>query len=325
MPNPIGDVPGLWAATWLLQVMPLFFLVGGYANLAAWEAVDRTGGGAAAYLRRRLARLVRPVAAYVVAWAVVDLAVQAGGGRSVLAWGSVVFVPLWFLGVYVAVVALVPLTARWHAARPGVALAVLAAGVIGCDALRLGAGADPGGVVGLAGSAFVWLFVHQLGYRWRDGSLVAGGRRTALALAGGGVAALAVLTGLGPYPRSMVAVRGEAMSNMFPTTACVAALAVLQLGVVLLARPALARWVARRGPWRVVVAANAVAMTVFCWHMTALVVFVGVVEAAGFRLGDEATAGWWLARPVWIVGPGIVLAALGAVFARVELPGRRAG
>jgi hypothetical protein len=63
-------------------------------------------------------------------------------------------------------------------------------------------------------------------------------------------------------------------------------------------------------------------MTVFCWHMTALVVFVGAAQLAGVRLGDEATAGWWLARPLWLLGPGAVLAALVALFARVELPRR---
>src|SRR5512133_949240 len=36
MPNPINQVPLLWLATWVGQVMPVFFLVGGFANLAAW-------------------------------------------------------------------------------------------------------------------------------------------------------------------------------------------------------------------------------------------------------------------------------------------------
>ena len=27
--NPIGTTPGLWIATWVLQVLPLFFFVGG--------------------------------------------------------------------------------------------------------------------------------------------------------------------------------------------------------------------------------------------------------------------------------------------------------
>ena len=52
-------------------------------------------------------------------------------------------------------------------------------------------------------------------------------------------------------------------------------------------------------------------MTVFCWHMTALVAVIGAMELAGLHLGDEATAGWWATRPLWLLLPGLVLAALG--------------
>jgi hypothetical protein len=118
----------------------------------------------------------------------------------------------------------------------------------------------------------------------------------------------------------MVAVRGEAVSNMFPTTACIAALAVFQLGVVLVLRPAAERWLARRSVWRGVVAANGVAMTVFTWHMTALVVAIGAFTAVGGHLGSHATASWWATRPLWILLPGLVLAGLVALFARFERP-----
>ena len=40
MSNPIGQVPLAWLATWLLQVMPVFFLVGGFADLAAWDRAE---------------------------------------------------------------------------------------------------------------------------------------------------------------------------------------------------------------------------------------------------------------------------------------------
>jgi len=347
MPNPIGDVPGLWVATWLLQVMPLFFLVGGYANQAGWDGVVRAGGGARRFWAKRFGRLVRPVAVYVGCWTVVDLAWRASGGRSVLDWGTVVFVPLWFLGVYVGVVALVPLTAHLHTRHRVATLVTLAIGVLAADGLRLGADVDAS-VVGLGGSALVWIFCHQLGYVWRDWTTstrrpaeslgtparvdAAGGlggagaqvaevaRRKARCLVAAGFGALVVLTQLGPYSSSMVAVRGEDVSNMFPTTACIAALAVFQLGVVLTVRPALTRWLRRRRVWRTVVAANGVAMTVFCWHMTALVVFLLAFEAAGFTLATEPTAGWWLTRPLWVAGPAIVLAGLMAAFARFELP-----
>lgn len=311
MPNPIAEVPGAWAATWVLQVMPVFFLVGGYSNLTFWQSVTRDGDGSRRFLTSRARRLIGPLVPWLACWLVVDLAIRASGGRSVFEWGMVVFVPLWFLGVYALAVAAVPLTARLHLAWRWWVPAVLAAVVVAADVLRLGVGwGEP--VVGLVGSGAVWLFAHQLGYFWRDGTLTRD-RRSAFVVALAGLTALIVLTAVGPYPRSMVAVPGEPMGNMFPTTAPIAALAVFQLGLVLVARPALAAWLRRRGPWRAVVAANAIAMPVFVWHMTALVAFVWLYEQAGFTLAAETSATWWLMRPLWVVGPAVLLVALIAI------------
>ena len=116
----------------------------------------------------------------------------------------------------------------------------------------------------------------------------------------------------------MVTVRGEAVGNMFPTTACIAALATLQLRLLLRFRPRLDAWLQGRRPWRVVVAANGVAMPVFCWHMTALVGFLWLYERAGFALADEPTAGWWLTRPLWVAGPALLLAAVLVTLRRTQ-------
>ncbi|OBF35958.1 hypothetical protein A5724_15170 [Mycobacterium sp. ACS1612] len=322
MPNPIGYVPGKWALTWVLQVMPVFFFVGGYANLAGWEAVRRDGAGAARFLGARMRRLLTPLLPFLAIWLAFDLILQATGRRSVLEWGIVVFVPLWFIGVYAGVVAAVPVTARLHRAWGWGVLAVLAAAILSADALRLGLGwGEP--VLGLAGSACVWLFCHQLGYFWRDGTLPAGGRTMAAIVAAAGFMGLVLLTTFGPYSRSMVAVQGEDTSNMFPTTAPIAALATFQLGLVMLARPRLNAWLQRRGPWRAVVAANGVTLPVFTWHMTALVAFLWLYEQAGFTLSSEPTAAWWLTRPVWIIGPGVLLAGILAALAGSRLIVRR--
>lgn len=322
MPNPVDEVPLAWLATWVLQVMPAFFVVGGFANLASWERLERTGAARARrFAAERLARLGRPAGACLAAWAVGDVVATAVlGVPSVLHWGVVVFVPLWFLGAYGAVLSLTPLTVAAHRRAPWLTLAALAGTVAAADAARAATGHDGWGLVT---TAAVWVLAHQLGYLWRDGSAPSWGRRGHVALVAGGATALAVLTGLGPYPSSMVAVRGDDLSNMFPTTAPVAALAVVQLGLVLLARPRLEAWLARRGPWRAVVAVNAVAMTVFTWHMTALVAIIGAVFALGLDLPSETSTTWWLLRPLWLVLPGAVLALLVRAFARVELAGRR--
>ncbi|GAB2469626.1 acyltransferase family protein [Xylanimonas ulmi] len=317
MPNPIRDIPGGWAATWVLQVMPVFFFVGGYANLAGWQAVERDGGGAGLFVGRRLRRLLVPVAPWAACWAAFDLVMLASGRPSVLRWGLAVLAPLWFLGVYAVVITLVPVTVRLHRRWGWRAPVALAAVVLAADAVRLGPGWGAP-VVGWVGSLAVFVLVHQLGYFWRDGTLLRGGRRTAALVAAVGLTGLVALTGLGPYSRSMVAVAGEGVSNMFPTTAPIVALAVFQLGLALLARPWLAAWLSRPGPWRVVVAANGLAMPVFVWHMTALVAFLWLYERTGHTLSAEPTAAWWLGRPVWVVGPGLVLAGILAVGARVR-------
>lgn len=105
---------------------------------------------------------------------------------------------------------------------------------------------------------------------------------------------------------------------MFPPNATIAALAAFQLGLILVAAPLAAPVLHRRWVWRALVAVNASALTLFVWHMTAYVGFLWIFEALGGQLGDEPTLQWWLQRPLWLLGPGLVLAALVTLFNRAE-------
>jgi len=310
MPNPVDAIPLGWAATWALQVMPAFFVVGGFANLAGWDAAGHRAG---VFLRRRARRLLAPVAVWVAAWVVVEVvAGLAGAAVPLVAWFPGVLVPLWFVGVYALVSALVPVTARWHRHGAGRTLVLLALAVAVCETVRCVV--DVPVTAGLS-SVVVWLLVHQLGYLWRDrGRLPV---RAALAVAGLGLGGLAVLTGPLGYPRSMVG--GIEGSNLWPTTPAVVALAVLQLGLVGLVAPAADRLLRRRRPWRWVVAVNATAMTLFVWHMTAWALVFLVVERLGAAPGGVPDAGWVLARPFWLLAPAVVLVGLVAVFRRAEV------
>ena len=84
-----------------------------------------------------------------------------------------------------------------------------------------------------------------------------------------------------------------------------------------LATPFLRRVLARARVWKVVVLANVGAMTIFTWHMTALVLFLAIWSGMGRELLTEPTAAWWLSRPIWILGPGTVLATIVLVGRRV--------
>lgn len=321
MPNPIDVVPGGELLTWLLQIMPLFFFVGGFANLAGWASVRRAGGGAREFLTSRTRRLLLPPLALVVAWSLFELLAVAvvDDHRSVLDWGTVVFMPLWFLGVYLWVVLLVPLTARAHRHAPFVTVLALAGTILLLDVGRFAADLE---VLGLVNSAIVWVFAHQLGYFYRDGTLAAIGARGQAALAAAAVLGLVATTQLTVYPASLVATREMDFSHMFPTTGGIALAAVLQAGVVMMLRPWISRWLRRRRVWKAVVAGNMVVLTVFLWHMTAKVAFLGVYEAMGLQLLEEPTARWWLQRPLWLIGPAVLLVPLVAFFAPLELQQR---
>ncbi|UXA18748.1 acyltransferase [Mycobacterium sp. SMC-4] len=321
MPNPIHEVPGAWLATWVLQVMPLFFVVGGYANLAALERARDAGTSAWQFVGDRLRRLLYPAAAWAAVWLAFEgvAAALPGEHRWIWEWFPGYLVPLWFLGVYAAMIALVPLTSALHARAGAATLAALV--VLMAAGTVLERRVDTTWAAWTT-AAVVWIFCHQLGYAWRGWKL---GRRplvVRIAIAVAGLAALTAITSLADYPRSMVATVGAPESNIFPTTAAIAALALFQLGLLAVLTPPAQRVLQRPAWWRPVVAVNAVAMTVFVWHMSAYLVVVWIYEATGATLPAEPDTQWWSQRWLWLLAPAAVLAVLTAVFARVEIASR---
>ena len=98
--------------TWALQVMPVFFIVGGFSNAISWQKARERGLSYGGWLDSRFRRLVAPVLPLLVAWAVLGLAANAAGvAADTLRVGSqVALVPTWFLAVYLLVILLVPPT-----------------------------------------------------------------------------------------------------------------------------------------------------------------------------------------------------------------------
>ncbi len=304
--------------TWVFQVMPVFFIVGGYANAASWEAARRQAQPYAAWLSSRLRRLIGPVVPLVLLWAAMAaVAHQAGVRPQIIKVGSqTALVPVWFLAVYVMVVVLVPLTrSAWRA------WGVASFWVLALIAAAVDAAAFAGGLAWLRWTnyGFVWLAVHQLGYLWRDGRLQ--GAR-ALPWAVGGLALLGLLVTRGGYPLSMVGVPGDPVSNTLPPTLAMLALGALQGGLLLgLERPARA-WLARTGPWALTIVVNGMIMTIYLWHLTAMALLIGLAHllgGVGLHL-SPGSAAWWSSRPLWMVILCASLAPFLVVFGRFERP-----
>ncbi|MGP4052124.1 acyltransferase family protein [Streptomyces sp. 2A115] len=308
--------------TWPLQVMPVFFLVGGFANAASLTSRTRGGGEAGDWLLDRSARLVPPTTVLMVTLAAAALVARLAGvdpvqvGRAV--W--LASLPLWFLLVYLVVVFLTPLMHRLHR-RVGLVVPLVLVGLVAAgDVVRLVFDAS---APQLGNYLFAWLAVHQIGFAWQDGTLPVR-PRVAVPLLVGGAAVAVLLTVAGPYPVSMVDVPGTSFRNLSPPTLALLALATAQLGLVLLLRDAGSRWLRRLDPWTAVIAVNSVILTVLLWHMSVFVLVAGAVYAFGlFPLPEPPgrTGAWLLWKLPWLVLLLLALAALVAVVGRIEQRG----
>ena len=317
MANTLDLVPSIHGLTWLLQVMPLFFLVGGYANATSWRSARAKGDTWATWQRARLRRLMTPVLPLLVAWLGICLiGYSRGVPTDVLRSASQsAMVPTWFLAVYVLVVAIVPVTLRlwerygWWSIVAGAA----AAGLV--DLVSITSGSI---LVGFLNYLFVWASVHQLGYAWRDGALDGARRRIAVSVVG--LVVLAALVRFGPYPLVMVGT-GEPIENSYPARVTLLFLGMFQIGLALLAERRLQAWLQRPVAWRATITVNARIMTLYLWHMTAMLLIVWAAYAVEWGLHLEpAGREWWVTRPVWFALCAIVTVALIAVFGRLENP-----
>jgi fucose 4-O-acetylase-like acetyltransferase len=219
--NALGVLTWIDPVTWLFQVMPIFFLVGGYASAASMGSHRASGGDGIGWVLRRTDRLLRPTTAlFVVLPAVTVVAMAVGVNRKVL--GTAVWlasIPLWFLVAYLVLVALTPWLYALHR-RAGLTVpAVMVALVAVADLLRMGLDVP---IVGQSSYLFAWLAVYQVGFCWRDG-LLRLNRWQALAVTAGGLAALIGLTVPGPYSLAMVGY------NTNPPTLALMALATTQV------------------------------------------------------------------------------------------------
>lgn len=313
-------VPGLWIITWVLQIMPIFFFVGGFSNFVTYEGLQRLGESAGTFLKGRANRLLRPVGIFLLFWAIVapfalripGLPDEAGAKATVVLLG-----PLWFICAYIMLVAVSPIMVALHKKYRLRLLVVLGLIPLLIDLLRFVAEVRG---IGWANFFFVWLFIHQLGFFYADGTFDRVPRRLFWIMAVAGFAAMVGLTQMQAYPASMVGCCSDEISNMAPPTLAIMVFGIYQVGLAMLLRPSLARWLSRKRPWSAVIAINASIMTLFLWHLSALVITAGVLLPLGFPQPPMASAMWWLTRPLWFGATTLVLAALVFIWGRFERP-----
>ena len=295
--SPLGSFSGLWVLTWLFQVLPLFFYVGGYVHLKAWQRAQVRGEHLGHFVWRNLRKLSLPALLLAGVWIALGAALGVGFnltwlGRAVL----LVISPLWFIAVYLLLIALIPVWFALQRRFGPVAFVWMIGLTILVDILRFRYHHD-----GLAylNMLLVWGVAFQAGFYYE--AVVRASRKVDAALLWAGLFGLVGLVFSGLYPGSMVGVPGEA-SNMAPPTLCIVALLTFQIGVAEMARPRLEQWLARSRPHRLVEVVNRFAMPVFLFHTTGMAIGRGIIYMINGELAERTNPDltWWLERPLFV-------------------------
>jgi len=296
--------------------MPVFFFVGGFSNGLSWNSAKRDPARARVWISSRLARLLKPALPLVTLWAVAAfIATRAGvSGDLIKAASQASLVPVWFLAVYIVITVVVPISAAvWD--RIGFAsVLLLAGGAIAVDTIAFGLDQQ---WLRWSNYGFVWLGVHQLGYWWRSAERP---NAYALGFIAVGVVWMYVLISVLDFPVGMVSVPGEEFSNTRPPTTAMLALGRVQIGFIVLVSGAVSRWLMNVRPWSWVIVLNQMIMSVYLWHITAMIAVIGIAVLLGdLGLGLEpGTGDWWAKRPIWLVCFVAMLIPLVLVFLRFE-------
>jgi fucose 4-O-acetylase-like acetyltransferase len=303
-------LPAFVPGSWFANIMPLFFVVGGYAARAGWRSATARGESADDFVRVRIARLARPALPVFL-----FLAAALGAARllgidpdlvDTVATG--VGTPLWFLAAYLIAQASAPFMMRLHERHGMRVLIVLFIAGLAVDALRflliggaLGIERVPGTgygfgqeIFGIPNIVFIWLFAQQIGFFLYDGWFADRTWWQLGALVGGGYAVLGVLVwGVG-YPTNMLA-------NQWPPTVPMAVLAVVQTAVLTLLHGPLTALMRTRPARAVVFVVGSRLMTIYLWHFPVILVLTGIELLLPLPMPVPGSAAWWWTRPVFFL------------------------
>lgn len=291
--------PWFAGATWVGDIMPLFFVVGGFAAMAGWRSLQRRGGDANAFVRTRLARLAHPALPLLAFLALALLAAWALGIDPALVDTVAIGIgsPLWFLAAYVLAQALAPAMIGLHERAPVRTLASLAVLATAVDLVRLVTGIE---LLGLPNVVIVWVAVQQLGFWMHDGWFRSRSPWTLALIVVVGFAALWAVVPIAGYSWSM-------LSNQYPPTVPMLVLGVVQAALLTLLHRPLSALMRTRAARAVVWSAGSRLMTIYLWHLPVIMVLVGLQLLLPMPLPEPGSGSWWLSRiPTLLLVLGVV-------------------
>lgn len=300
--------------SWILQVMPMFFVIGGFSGFLAYRRMRARGDSATAFVAGRIHRLLLPavVTIGVVGVGLASLAIAGVPPDLIAVAGFRYSQPLWFLGVFLLCQALLPALVRAHDRAPlrtVIALGALAALV---DALRFASGIDSLGFLNLA---FVWLTLQQLGFFLADGTIDTLSRRIRALVGAGALVALIIGFVSGVYSPDLI-------ENINPPTVALVLVGIVHTVAFSLFRDRIERFSRSARATALTGFITRRAMTIYLWHMPVLLSMAGASAVFALTTGIALPAlnsiEWWMSRPLWLVTAFILSALVAMAFSHIE-------
>jgi len=233
---------------------------------------------------------------------------------------SIVNAPLWFLGVYCVTLLFLPFMWWVHQHNRAIAFVVLVP-LATLDSVGVTVLGWPVWV-GFFNYLLCWLAIQQIGFFWGERTRI----RTWVVVALSTFVANAALVYFGPWPMSLVGLPGDVLdydtvtvfgstwhvpgfhgeySNMAPPSVVLLLQGMTIVSLVFIARRPLERFLHRPRVWRATTAMTMTAMSLYVWHLLAIVLSLTTLRQAGYppptRLDarglpePESTGGyaWW--------------------------------
>ena len=304
--RPLEEQSWFWLATWFGQIMPLFFVVGGFATATSLRGhrrrirnqvlADRT------FVHGRMLRLVRPALPLLLFLAVMLAGATAVGVDPALldAVATGVGSPLWFLCAYLICQLLAPLLLDRHERAPRATLCMLAVAVVVVDLVQFSIPDVPRDAAGMSllgylNMLFVWPLVQQLGYGYADGWFARRAWWQLLLLAALCWAALVPLTAWGPYSLDM-------LTNLNPPTLPLVVLGLGQAALLQLLKTPLTALMRTRAARGIVYAVGTRLMTAYLWHLPLIIALAGLSLVLPMLATVPGSPAWWTTRPIAYLG-----------------------
>lgn len=320
----LGIQPWTQWLSWIFQVMPVFFIVGGYSNAVSLESAKRKSIVYEDWLNARVNRLVSPLLLLVIVWAALSFILFLfGTQREVIQFASKAsLIPIWFLAIYTVIVLLAPFMYSLWRKWGFYSFWTLAGLAILSDFAFFNLGIK---WLGWTNYFWVWLAVHHLGFCWRDGRISSPAKLLFYSLVS--LALLILLVNEGPYPIAMAGSPGEGVSNSLPPKATLLILGLFQFGFLLSIEKPMQKLLSSLKVWTSVVILNSMIMTVYLWHITVMIIIVSLLYLVG-GIGLTIEPGspiWWSTRPIWIAGLTTVLIPVALALSGLERRGKDSG